>query len=151
MEVRRDIVGTAQDPRWRQPVPVHSYVLDTRRGLAATVWTYGATLVEVLVPDRDGAVGNVVLRLPDVAAYEDRARNPYLGATVGRFCRSVAHSRFELDGVVHELTANDGRHHIHGGSTGFDRFVWDAAAEREGDQLVLRCRLESPDGAQGYP
>ncbi|MFC4585730.1 galactose mutarotase [Sphaerisporangium corydalis] len=144
-------MGTTRGHAGAGPAPVHAYTLDTGHGLAITVWTYGATLVEVLVPDRAGHAANVVVRLPDLAAYEDPAVNAYVGSTVGRYCRCVANGTFTLDGVVHELDRNDGRHHVHGGPLGFDRFVWDAEAETTGDRLVLRLRLDSPDGDQGYP
>jgi aldose 1-epimerase len=93
----------------------------------------------------------MVVRLPDLASYEDRRRNPYLGAVLGRYCRCVADGRFELDGVEHHLDRNDGRHHLHGGSVGFDRFVWDAEAGRDADILMVRLRLDRSDGDQGYP
>lgn len=132
------------------PTEVHEYALDAGDGFAVTLWTYGATLVEVLVPDRAGRLANVTLRLPDLASYQDRQRNPYLGV-LGRFCRCVREATFHLDGARHVLDRNDGRHHLHGGSIGFDRFVWLADADRDGDALALRLRLDRPDGDQGYP
>ena len=145
MMIHQMVVGEADS------TPIESYTLDNGIGLAVEVWTWGATLVEVRVPDRSGHIGNVVLRLPDLATYHDRARNPYVGATVGRYCRCVANGRMALDGVVHELDRNDGRHHLHGGSEGFDRRAWSPEAGRDGDQLCLRLSLDSPDGDQGYP
>jgi aldose 1-epimerase len=103
------------------------------------------------VPDRDGVVANVCARLPDLASYMDRARNPYVGATVGRFCRCVSNGAFELDGVLHQLDRNDGKHQVHGGTTGFDRHVWQAEAGRDGDAVAVTLSLTSPDGDQGYP
>ncbi|GAA3368403.1 galactose mutarotase [Streptomyces antimycoticus] len=149
--IRRERVGTTVGHRGQGPADVDAYTLDTGAGLAVVVWTYGAQLVEVLVPDREGRTGNVVVRLPDLGGYENRATNPYVGSTVGRYCRCVAGGRFRLDGVEHHLDRNDGDHHIHGGDLGFDRYVWAAEAERSGDVLSLRLRLDSPDGDQGYP
>ncbi|GEB49091.1 aldose epimerase family protein [Streptomyces cacaoi] len=150
--IRRERIGTSAGHAGQGPTPVDSYTLDTGAGLAVEVWTYGAQLVRCLVPDREGRTGNVVVRLPDLAAYEDRAANPYVGSTVGRYCRCVAGGRFRLDGVEHRLDRNDGAHHIHGGPAGFDRYVWEAEAEQRADGvLALRLRLESPDGDQGYP
>ncbi|MEV0829263.1 aldose epimerase family protein [Nonomuraea rubra] len=148
MKIVRTPVGRTNG---RKPADVHAYTLDSGNGFSATVWTYGATLVEVLVPDAAGRVDNVVVRLPDLDSYEDRRRNAYVGATVGRYCRCVSGGRFPLDGVVHELDRNEGAHHVHGGTLGFDRQVWEADAATRGDRLVLRLTLESPDGDQGYP
>ncbi|MEV6421248.1 aldose epimerase family protein [Streptomyces sp. NPDC051662] len=130
---------------------MHAYTLGGGDGFAVTVWTYGATLVEVLAPDPEGHRANVVARLPDLAAYQDRARNPYVGATIGRYCRGISHGRFRLDGTEYRLERNDGPHHVHGGTWGMDRYVWEAEADHDGDEAVLRMRLTSPDGDQGYP
>ncbi|MEH1016312.1 aldose epimerase family protein [Micromonospora sp. CPCC 206060] len=151
LRISRAAVGETAASGSAGAVQVDEYLLDTGRDLAIAVWTYGATLVQVIVPDRYGNPDNVVLRLPDLSAYEDRSRNPYVGCTVGRYCRSVADGRFRLDGVEHHLHRNDGRHHVHGGPEGFDRRVWAAEAGRDGDDLVLHLRLDSPDGDQGYP
>ncbi len=135
----------------RPVTEVESYTLHTGSGFAITAWSYGATLVEVLAADRDGRHANVCLRLPDLDAYLDRARNPYVGATVGRYCRCVAGAEFTLDGVRHRLDRNEGRHHVHGGTEGLDRHVWSAEASPDGDALEVRFTTTSPDGDQGYP
>ncbi len=133
-------------------MPVDAFSLRTKRGATATVWTYGATLVDMTTPDRHGELNSVVLRLPDLPSYEDRATNPsYMGAILGRYGRCIAHGRFMLDDVTHQLDRNIGGHHFHGGSAGFDRFVWTADAEVRGDAAVLDLSLTRPDGDQGYP
>lgn len=119
--------------------------------LQVTVWTYGATLVEVLVPDRAGRPVNVVCRLPGLAAYEDRGLNAYVGSTVGRFCRGVRDATFVLDGTRHRLDANAGRHHLHGGTDGFDRRVWQPRVEEAPGEVAVVLSLTSADGDQGYP
>jgi aldose 1-epimerase len=116
--------------------------------VSVTVCTYGASLVRVLAPDRDGRAGDVVLPVVELAELE---RRRYLGSTVGRFARCIAGGRLELDGRTFGLTRNEGAHHVHGGAIGFDRFVWDAEASSDGDVAEVRLRLERPDGDQGYP
>ncbi|WP_263166114.1 aldose epimerase family protein [Streptomyces sp. SCSIO ZS0520] len=150
MRIQRQPVGRTNTSQGSD-LPVDAYTLDNGDDLAVTVWTYGATLVEVRTPGRDNRTDNVVVRLPGLGDYEDRERNAYIGATVGRYCRCVRDGRMVLDGVPHQLARNEGPHHVHGGGEGFDRRVWDAEAGRDGDELVLRLRLESPDGDQGYP
>lgn len=116
--------------------------------LRLEVWDLGATTVAVEVPDGHGGWADVVLRHADPARYADPTdRGGYLGATVGRYANRIAHSRFEFDGEVHELTANQGVHHLHGGAVGFDQRLWSAAV---GDDAVT-FTLVSPDGDQGYP
>lgn len=151
MNIRRRVLGTSRGHANQAPTPVESYTLDTGAGFAIEVWTLGATLVQVLLPDRNGALDNVVLRLPDLASYEDRSRNPYLGCTMGRYARCIAGGVLRLDGIEYPLACNYGQDHFHGGPVGFDRHVWRAEAEQSADELRLRLRLDSPDGDQGYP
>jgi aldose 1-epimerase len=112
----------------------------------------GATIRSCEVRDgRDGWVA-VHLALDDLAAYRDRTRNPYLGATCGRWANRIAGSSFALDGRRVELVANEGPNQLHGGPDGFDRRVWDVvdvAHSADGGRAVLR--LESRDGDQGFP
>ncbi|MBB4688776.1 aldose epimerase family protein [Amycolatopsis jiangsuensis] len=149
--LERTTVGTAPARAGQPEAAVDAYTLETGTGFAITAWSYGATLVEVLAADRFGRRANVCLRLPDLDAYLDRARNPYVGATVGRYCRCVAGAEFVIDGVRHRLARNEGPHHVHGGPEGLDRRVWSAEAARDGDALEVRFTVTSPDGDQGYP
>ena len=114
-------------------------------GLEAAVIPYGATLVRLRAPDRDGRSGDVVLGHAELSAY--RGAPSHLGSTVGRYANRIAGARFALDGREYRLEANDGPNHIHGGSTGLSRVVWDA----EADAAQVRLRYHSPDGEEGYP
>jgi aldose 1-epimerase len=143
----RTAVGRTAGHAGQPPADVHAYTLEGG-GLGLSVWSYGASLVELRVPDRDGRAANVVARLPDLAAYESRR---YMGATLGRYARCIARGGFELDGRAFQLELNEGAHHVHGGPIGFDRFVWDADAEHADGGATVRLRLERPDGDQGYP
>ncbi len=149
MEIRRETVGSTTGHARQQPSTVDAYTLDTGHGLLVTVWTYGAALIVAAVPDRHGRTENVVVRLPDISAYE-RTQH-YVGVTLGRYARCIAEASFVLEGSTHHLTRNASRNHIHGGFFGFHRFVWKADAGRDGDELWLRLRLDRPDGDEGYP
>lgn len=151
MRITRKHVGTTAGHRAQPATAVTAFGLDNGGGLAVTVWTYGATLVEVLVPGRAGHRSNVTVRLPDLVSYEDRRRNQYVGSVLGRYCRCVAGGRFSLDGVTYQLDRGEDRHHLHGGPAGFDRFVWEADAGPVGGAAAVRLRLRRPDGDQGYP
>ncbi len=115
------------------------------------VLDYGATLVEVDLPDRAGVRRNVVVRLSDVADYLSTTNRAYVGSTMGRFARMVPYGLVDLDGQEHRLVPNAGPHHIHGGPDGFDARMWtgDAAGGSTAGHIVLT--LTSPDGDQGYP
>lgn len=109
---------------------------------------YGATLVAIRAPDRDGRVADVLLGHDDLAAYLDPA-NPYLGATVGRVANRIGRARFTLDGRTYRLLANDGPNHLHGGGDrALSRRRWDVIDHADDH---VEFAIVSPDGAEGYP
>ena len=151
MRVREWSVGRSAGHEGQSPAQVDAYELASAAGVTIVVWTYGATLVEVRVPDRHGSLDSIVLRHADLAGYERTTRRTYLGCTMGRFCRKIAHGRVTIDGVCHTLSRNDRGHHIHGGVNGFDRFVWKAQVHEYPRAAAVHLRLISPDGDEGYP
>lgn len=134
----------------------------TADGRAATLWTlrgngieadvtdYGATLVAVRVPDRDGVIADVVLGFDDVAGYESPA-NQYFGCTTGRVCNRIAKGKFTLDGRTYTLATNNGPNHLHGGKErSLDKVMWKGEVIA-GDVPAVRFTYRSPDGEEGYP
>lgn len=120
--------------------------------LQVSILTFGATLHQVHAPDRDGRLEAVALSLPTADAHQDRARNPYVGATCGRWANRIAGAAYEVDGIRHHLSPNDGDAHLHGGPEGFSWRVWDLVSAVPGDDggtVVLALR--SPAGDQGHP
>ena len=117
-----------------------------RDGTRVRVLTYGGIVQSVEVPDRDGVRGPVALGLPDLAAYETFS-GPYFGALVGRYANRIAGARFVLDGTARQVTPNEGRNHVHGGTRGFDKRVWEAREVPHGVCLSLVAE----DGEEGFP
>ncbi|MBP2161244.1 MULTISPECIES: aldose epimerase family protein [Asticcacaulis] len=114
--------------------------------LSATILAYGATLQSLMVPDRDGAMKDVVLGHDTLKPYIEQP--DYLGVTVGRYANRIAGGRFALEGKTYQLTRNDGDNSLHGGLQGFDKIDW--TIDAVGDDYVRMSRV-SPDGEQGYP
>ena len=130
------------------------YELTLPSGRSLSVADYGATIVSINVPDRTGAVGDVVLGFDGVGGYTSdayRAAPPYMGAVVGRYGNRIAGGRFELDGRTVELPTNEGGNHLHGGPVGFDQRMWSARPFERGDAVGVELSRVSPDGEQGYP
>lgn len=126
--------------------PVDLFTLTNANGLVARIMTYGATLVDMLVPDRAGKFADVHLGLVKL---EDYLRgHPYLGSTVGRFANRIALGRFVLDGREYKLAVNNGPNSLHGGLIGFDKKVWHSEPQ-VGAAVKFTCT--SPDGEEGYP
>jgi aldose 1-epimerase len=128
---------------------VERYVL-TSPNVELSVLTYGGVVQALRVPDREGRVANVVLGFPTLTGYL-AARDTYFGAIVGRYANRIARGRFDLDGRTHQLTRNEGRHHLHGGHLGFDKKVWNARPQRTDDAVSILLDRASPDGEEGYP
>jgi aldose 1-epimerase len=128
--------------------PVQRYVLTNSNGLEARIITYGGALVSLRVPDRAGALADVVLGFDSLAPY--LGDHPYFGSLIGRYANRIARGRFTLDGRSYSLPLNDGVNHLHGGPRGFHTVLWQAdAAVSQPAQLTLRYR--SRDGEEGYP
>jgi len=142
MGIAKESFGKTADGR-----EVTAFILANAGGMKAKVIDYGATIVSVEVPDRDGKLADVVLGFDGIEDYQS-ADNPYFGATCGRYANRIAKGRFTLDGTEYSLAINNGPNALHGGLVGFDKRMWDA--EITGDNAV-RMVLTSPDGEEGYP
>ena len=110
---------------------------------------YGANVVSVEVPDRDGKFANVTLSFDKIDGYLQR--HPYFGATVGRYCNRIAKGKFSLNGKEYSLATNNGPNHLHGGENGFDRQMWAAQTIETDDAVGVKFTRTSPDGEEGYP
>jgi aldose 1-epimerase len=142
--IEKDVFGTTSDGK-----PVERYVLRNANGLAVGLITYGATVTELLVPDRQGAFADVVLGFNNLAQYE--TESPYFGCVAGRVAFRIAEGRFTLDGKSYQLTLNNGRHHLHGGVRGLSKVVWEARPLETAQGKAVEFTHTSPDGDQGYP
>ena len=129
---------------------VTGYTLTNAQGLRAEIIEYGAILVSLDVPDRDGALADIALGFDDLESYVNR--NPLFGAVVGRYANRIANASFRLDGVEHRITANAGKNHIHGGGNKrFDKVVWKGVPYRTDTEVGVRLTHFSPDGEEGFP
>ena len=132
--------------------PVKLFTLKNAKGMTVRLMSRGATLVGIDVPDKDGAMADVLFGFDDVAGYEDADRNQYFGCTTGRYANRIGKGKFTLDGHQYQLFTNDGPNHLHGGDgRSLDKVVWEGkAAEGAGEQSVT-FTYTSPDGEEGYP
>jgi aldose 1-epimerase len=129
---------------------VDLFVLGNAAGCKAKVLTYGALLMELDVPDRDGKLADVVLGFDNLEGY--LGNRPFFGCTVGRVANRIAGARFALDGKEYKLAANDGGNSLHGGVKGFDKVVWQVTeAGSGGGKAFVRMSYRSKDGEEGYP
>lgn len=140
---------TAPCGRAPDGTPIERVTLVNANGLTAVLLSWGATLAQLLVPERVGAPVDVALGCDDLAGYT--GAHPHLGGTIGRFANRIAGASFALHGRSHTLSANEPPHHLHGGAIGFDRRPWRARTFETPDEAGVVFRLASDDGDQGYP
>jgi len=108
---------------------------------------YGATLVSIRVPDKDGKVDDVLLGFDTLDGYLNRN----FGGVTGRFANRIGGAKFTLDGVEYNVTANTGKNHIHGGRKGFDKQLWKGEPFTTDTEAGVRLTYPSKDGEEGYP
>ena len=125
--------------------PVDLYTI-TLPHAEVKVTTYGARIVSISVPDRDGKIASVVIGYDSVDGYLN-GRTSIMGSTVGRYANRIAGGQFTLDGNTYHIPKNSGNNALHGGTIGFDKKVWTAKVVRDGVEMTLA----SPDGDMGFP
>jgi len=129
--------------------PVDLYTLTNTNGMEARITNYGATLVGLMVVDRNGNTGDVTLGYDSLQEY---INGPcYFGCIAGRYANRIAGGRFSLNDTAYILAQNDGDNHLHGGNHGFDKAVWQAREIENDDGPGLKLTYLSPDGEEGYP
>jgi aldose 1-epimerase len=129
---------------------VERYELVNDRGLRVEILSLGGILQRLEVPDRNGALANVLLSPADVATVLS-STSPYLGALIGRVSNRIGYATFSLDGKTYTLAANNPPHSLHGGTVGYDKRLWTAAPATSPDGQALKLTLHDPDGAENYP
>ncbi|MCK6618331.1 MAG: galactose mutarotase [Cyclobacteriaceae bacterium] len=126
---------------------VKQFTIRNTNGMIVNVLNYGGTITDVIVPDRNGNPGNVVLGFDNLEGYL-RTENPYFGCLVGRYANRIANAQFSLNGQPYKLSANNNGHSLHGGERGFNKVLWDAEILSDSS---LQLTYLSPDGEEGYP
>lgn len=133
---------------------VQLYTLTNAHGVKVSITNFGGTVTSILVPDKTGQLGEVVLGFDDVRGYQSPAyvkSGPYFGALIGRYGNRIARGKFTLDGQAYTLATNNGPNHLHGGTKGFDKVVWQAQPGTAADGPTLALTYVSQDGEEGYP
>jgi aldose 1-epimerase len=128
---------------------VEIYTLKNRSGMEARIMTYGAALVSLKVPDRNGKFDDIVLGFDNLEGYLSDTH--YFGAIVGRYGNRIAKGRFSLNGVEYKLAVNNGENHLHGGLKGFDKVIWTARPFHVANGEALALTYLSKNGEEGYP
>lgn len=143
MEVKTETFGK------KNGQTVYSYTIKNDKGLEFSCINYGCVITEILTPDREGNIENIVLGFDSIEEYENYSA--YFGAVVGRFAGRIKDAKFQLDGKEYHLSQNHDKHHLHGGDQGFSEVLWEADITEKEDEVTIKFSYVSPDGEEGYP
>lgn len=129
---------------------VTQYTLTNPFGMIVKILNYGGTVTDIIVPDKNGKPGNVVLGFDSLSGYLQTG-NPYFGCLVGRYANRIANAQFTLDGKEYKLAANNKGNTLHGGVKGFDKRVWKTSHINTDSVSSIKLSYDSKDMEEGYP
>jgi aldose 1-epimerase len=133
-----------------QEKKVQLFTLKNQNGMEVCITNYGARVVSLVVPDKDGKPTDVVLGFDNIAQYADTLNSPTdYGSSVGRYANRIKNGKFTLNGQEYQLKQNDGPNCLHGGgTTGWMHKVYDA---EQIDERTLKLTIVAEDGENGFP
>ena len=128
---------------------VHQYILKNKKGMEISVINYGGIITSWKAKDRDGIYQDIVLGFDNIYDYE--TKNPYFGALIGRYGNRIAKGKFSIDDKNYNLATNNDVNHLHGGTKGFDKVLWDVDEILGDSSASLVLKYMSSDMEEGYP
>lgn len=123
------------------------FILTNQKGCEVAFTNYGGALLSIMVPDKNGVMGNVVLG-HDSIEHVIASAEPFLSTLIGRYGNRICKGKFTLDGKEYQLAVNNGVNHLHGGPTGFHARVWDAEVV---SKQCVKLHYTAADGEEGFP
>jgi len=138
-----DSLSAASTPKLEQ------FTLANSNGLKMTVTNFGCRIQSLWVPDKNGALADIVLGYDSIKRYLDG--NPYFGSVIGRYGNRIARGKFSLGGKEYQLATNNGLNSLHGGPQGFHNRYWAVQPIKQDGADALEFRYKSTDGEEGYP
>jgi aldose 1-epimerase len=121
------------------------FTLENENGVILRLTNFGASMVQVITPDKNGEFEDVILGYDNVEGYVNDEMS--LGCIVGRYANRIARGTFMLDGKEYNLSINNGLNSLHGGPGGIHSQVWDAEEIDNG----VKFTVVSPHMEEGYP
>ncbi|MHC4111423.1 MAG: aldose epimerase family protein [Planctomycetota bacterium] len=146
------VMGSEIKPFGKTPdgQEIDLYTMTNTNGITAKITNYGAILVSLEVPDKNGKLADITLGFDNLEGYIKG--HPYFGAIVGRYANRIGGAKFKLNDLEYQLAANNGPNHLHGGIKGFDKVVWKAEdVTGDSNRALVKLSYMSKDGEEGYP
>jgi aldose 1-epimerase len=128
---------------------VNLFTIKNANGVELKVSEFGAILVSLKVPDREGIFEDIIQGFDKLEGYIKD--NTFQGVTAGRYANRIGKGKFTLDGKEYTLATNDGENHLHGGVEGFGKKVWKGEELKTDEGAGVKLTYLSEDGEEGYP
>jgi aldose 1-epimerase len=125
---------------------VDLYTIKNQKSMVVKITNWGAKVQQILVPDREGALGDVALGYESIESL--RAGQSSMGAFIGRYANRIGQAKFTLNGREYRLAANSGPNSLHGGQKGSRFVVFDA---RQINDAAVQMTYVFKDGEENYP
>lgn len=116
--------------------------------LEMTVTDFGARVLSLMTPDRNGAMGDVAVGYATLDDYLECKGERFFGAVAGRLANRLGGATFTLDGKEYNISVNDNGNTLHGGFIGLDNQIWSVVAK---DDSSITFSIVDAEGNDGWP
>jgi len=126
--------------------------LTNKNNIEVLLSNYGATILSVLVLDKNGSKTDITLGYKSIEDYLKNHNNReeyYFGCTIGRYANRIANGHFKIGNEKFDLSKNEGENHLHGGFCGLNKKIWDYKLNDSNNEVIFNCI--SNDNEEGYP
>ena len=116
--------------------------------LTMQVTNFGARVVTLWAPDRDGNYEDIVLGYNNIENYINNPGERFLGAVVGPYANRIAGGTYSIGDQTYTFPQNNNGQTLHGGLKGLDMVVWDVLSATDN---AITLHYIAPDGQDGFP
>ena len=155
LSISGNLQGEKSEPVVKEVLGDHNgsevslFTLTNKSGNVLKLTNYGARIVCIEVPDKNGIRDNVTMGSQTLETIIKG--DAFGGATIGRYANRIANAKFTLDGKEYNLTVNNKPNTLHGGPTGWFTKVWNAEILKNSKVPAVKFSYISPDMEEGYP
>ncbi|NLP15560.1 MAG: galactose mutarotase [Clostridiales bacterium] len=125
------------------------YTVTNNMGMKVSFTDYGANIVSIIVPDKEGEFEDIALGFKSIGGYE--VNGPGFGSLIGRCANRIGGARFELNGKEYTLEKNEGKNNLHSGSPAYNKVMYETEIYEEEDMVSIEFSRLSPHMEQGFP
>lgn len=144
MNIRKEPFGLT-----KTNTPVSRYILSNNNSMEVHFSDFGALILNVIAPDKEGHLDDVVLGYDSIQEYEDN--DPVFGAFIGRNCNRIKNGTFKLNGITYNLDKNNGNNNLHSGYLGSHKLIYEVKTFEDNDNISIEFSRTSPHMEQGFP